>query len=850
MNVESWERVKKLFSETASRPASEREAFLAAAAGDDTDVRREVLSLLRADAKADSFIEPPILSSTAPIAAPERFSALTSGEFLGHYQVEAEVGAGGMGVVYRARDTRLGRTVAIKVLNPATIDGDARARLLREAQSASVVNHPHVCTIHEVGQDETQPYIVMEYIDGHRLRDCIPRGGMPLEALVRYGSQIADALASAHESGIVHRDLKSSNVAITEDGRAKVLDFGIARRFAADDANWAGAPQGSTQSSFAGTPGYMPPEVLAGKPADARSDIWALGVLLYEMATGRLPFEGNTPSTLTSAILREPPVPLPATIPRGLRATILRCLAKEPSQRYQRAGEVRAALVALQPSEEKRRYLTPTRVAALTAITLAALAASTFLANVGGLRDRMTSSLPVRSVAVLPLENLSGDAAQDYFADGFTATLVADLAQVTALRVTSTTSVMKYKGTKKSVRDIARELGVDKIVEGSIIRDGNRVRIMVQLIDAPADRHIWAENYERDFRDILALQGEVARKVAQEVGVRLTPSQERRLANARVIRPEVHELFLKATDHANRGNSKQAVEEFQQVLALDPAYTSAQVALAGVYAIRALFGIAPPSDVYPKMRLAATKALEQDPELAGAHSALALVRLHEDWNWTEAEVEFKRALELDPSDAQTHHDYAHYLMALGRERESLAQTQRALELDPIDGVLTACLGWHELYAGRYDLTIHQGLEGISVQPTLGWAHTVLGWGYEQKGMLSQAVTELQNAVPLWGGAPFALASLGHAQALSGDRAGALAILQKLHDASSKGYVSPYDFAVVYAGLSDFDRAFEMLGKAFDERTAFIVYMKWDPRLRNARTDRRFSELLRRMNFPT
>ena len=226
------------------------------------------------------------------------------------------------------------------------------------------------------------------------------------------------------------------------------------------------------------------------------------------------------------------------------------------------------------------------------------------------------------------------------------------------------------------------------------------------------------------------------------------------------------------------------------------------------------------------------------------------MRLHEDWNWTEAEVEFKRALELDPSDADTHHGYAHYLMALGRERESLAQTQRALELDPIDGVLTACLGWHELYAGRYDSTIHQGLEGISVQPTLGWAHTVLGWGYEQKGMLSQAVTELQNAVPLWGGAPFALASLGHAQALSGDRAGALAILQKLHDASSKGYVSPYDFAVVYAGLSDFDRAFEMLGKAFDERTAFIVYMKWDPRLRKARTDRRFGELLRRMNFPT
>jgi tetratricopeptide (TPR) repeat protein len=310
----------------------------------------------------------------------------------------------------------------------------------------------------------------------------------------------------------------------------------------------------------------------------------------------------------------------------------------------------------------------------------------------------------------------------------------------------------------------------------------------------------------------------------------------------------VQELFLKATADADRGDAR-ASDEFQRVLALDPQYTAAYVRLARAYAGRALFGIGNASELYPKVRVAATAAIQQDPELAGAHSALAMVRLQQDWDWTQAEVEFKRALELNPSDADTRHDYAHYLMAMSREQESLEQTRRAVELNPLDTVLVACLGWHQLYAGQYDSTIHQGLEGISMRPTLGWAHTVLGWGYEQKGMLPQAVSELQNAVPLWGGAPFALASLAHARAVSGDRPGALAILEKLNDAASRGYVSPYDFAVVHAGLSDLDRAFEWLEKAFDERTAFIIYMKLDPRLRNARNDPRFTNLLRRMKFP-
>ena len=750
MSAERWERVKELFSEAALRPPFEREAFVAAAAGGDEALCREVLSLLMADADVGSFMEPPPASATGATAVVDH-PALTIGHLLGHYRLEAELGAGGMGVVYRAHDTRLGRTVAIKVLNASTIEDDARDRLVREAQSASVVNHPHVCTIHEVGHDDGRPYIVMEYVDGDRLRDRIPPGGMPLDTLLRYGGQIADALAHAHQCGVVHRDLKSSNVVITPDGRAKLLDFGIAKRLSAEapDVQVSNPP---TQSGIAGTPGYLPPEVLLRQPTDARGDIWALGVLLYEMATGRLPFSGESAAALTSAILREPPDPLPASVPPGLRATILRCLAKEPGQRYQRAGEVRAALVALQPSVETGWRMSRARIASLAAIVVAVLAASIIFANVGGVRDRLTGAPQVRSIAVLPLKNLSGDPTQDYFADGFTGTLIADLAQVTALRVTSTTSVMPYKGTTKALPVIARELKVDKVVEGSILRDGDRVRITVELIDAPTDQHVWAHNYERDFRDILSLQGEVARTVAQEVGVRLTSNQERRLASTRTIRPEVHELFLKATDDANRGNDGRALAEFQQVLALDPEYTSAYVRLARVYAVRALFGLAAPSDLYPKMRLAATKAIEQDPELAGAHSALALVRLEEDWNWTGAEVEFKRALELNPSDADTHHDYAHYLMATGREQESLAETQRAFDLDPVDGVLTACLGWHQLYAGHYDGTIHQGLEGISMRPTLGWAHTVLGWGYEQKGMLTDAVTELQSAVPLWGGA--------------------------------------------------------------------------------------------------
>ncbi len=774
------------------------------------------------------------------------------GKTLGHYRIVEKIGSGGMGEVYRAHDESLHRDVALKVLPASSFsDPGARARLLREARSAAGLNHPHICTIHEVGEAEGHAYIAMEFLEGQPLSARLAGAALPREQVLRHGLQLAEALAHAHEHGLVHRDLKSANVIITTEGRAKVLDFGLAKRLSEGELDEVTRSQASLTApgALVGTLAYMAPEQLRGQPADARSDVWALGVVLYEMAAGSRPFQGQTRFELSSAILNERPAPLAGKMPLELRAVIERCLEKEPEQRYQRGGEVQAALEDVQTGAAAPWVAWRYQLAA-TAVVLAAVLVGL---NVGGLRERLrgpTGVPRIESLAVLPLENLSGDPQQEYFADGMTADLITHLANIGAVRVLSRRSVMRFKGTQMPLPSIGRTLKADAILESSVQRSGDRVLITAELIQASTERHLWAKSYERDMRDVLALEDEVAQTIAEEIKVKLSPQQQARLANARRVDPQSYEAFLRAINYRNRAQIGKAAESLERSTQLDPGYAPAYAELATINCLVGLWEAQVPKDVFSKAKELALVALEKDPGLAAAHSALALAHVHYDWNWADAEREFRLALELNPSDPDTHHFYGHFLMAMDRPEESVIETKRAMELEPLSPVLTACLGWHQLYAHHYDQAFDQCLKGVQIAPKFEWAHLALGLTYEKKGMYEAAIAESRKALDVGIlGKSLDMASLGHAFALAGQRAEAQEMLARLQERSKQNYVSAYDVAAIYAGLNDKDKAFAWLDKAYAERAAFLVLIRWDPRFDSLHSDPRFPKLVRRLGFP-
>src|SRR5208282_1528390 len=708
------------------------------------------------------------------------------GQIISHYRIVEKLGAGGMGEVYRARDEHLKRDVAFKILQPDSHGGaGAGGKILREARSASALNDPHICTIHEVGEAGGYHFIVMELVEGRPLNSLIPLEGLRPELVVRYGAQIAAALAHAHDHGIIHRYIKTANVVITPSGQVKVLDFGLAKFYG--DREFAESTR-STQSAIdasaiVGTLPYIAPEILRGEEAGARSDIWSLGVTLYEMSAGNRPFRGQTAFELTSGILREPLPPFPPQLPAGLRTVIERCLEKEPGHRYQRASEVRAALeavhtpratfpstvpVSVTPPSSARRSLWIPGV-----IAIAVLAAALFAADVGGLRDRVfhRAFAPViHSLAVLPLENLSGDSQQQYFADGMTEELTTELSQVRSLRVVSRTSTMRYKGTQKSVPEIARDLNVDAVVEGSVEREGDRVRITAQLIEARTDRHLWAESYERDLRDILALQGEVARAIAGEIRIQVTPEEKLRMASARRVDPEVHQLYLRGRFYWNKRNREdigKGLEYFQEVVRKDPEYALGYVGIADSYLLLGQWGFMAPREAYPQLKEAAEHALRMDESLGEAHAPLAYYLRVYEMDWQGAEREFKRAIELNSSYANAHHWYSHFLVDFRRFDESLRESRLALALDPMDTTLNTHLGWHYMEAGQYAEAIRQLQSTLELFPRFGQAHFYLGQTYERQHLTGQAIAEFENATKLPGNQDQAMMTLACVYAESG-----------------------------------------------------------------------------------
>jgi serine/threonine protein kinase/tetratricopeptide (TPR) repeat protein len=785
------------------------------------------------------------------------------GQTLGHYRILDKIGAGGMGEVYRAHDERLDRDVALKILPPGLLtDEAARKRFRKEALALSKLNHPNIATVHDFDSQGGVDFLVMELVEGTSLAERISTSALSEKEIASLGSQIADALDDAHERSIIHRDLKPGNIMVTPKGRVKVLDFGLARLLR-HPTDFAATESFTETRGIAGTPAYMAPEQLRGEPADARADLHAAGAVLYEMATCHRAFPEELASQLTDAILHTVPVPpraLNSRISPELENTILKCLEKDPEHRYQSAKELGVDLRRL--GVPRTRETAPRAATAPSVSRRAILWSAAGLLGLAGvfwltfgrgmLNHSRATSAPQRisSLAVLPLENLSGDPAQDYFADGMTDELITDLAQISALRVISRTSVMQYKKTKKALPQIARELNVDGVVEGTVERAGDRVKIRAQLIEASSDRHLWARSYDRDLRDILAMQSEVASAITGEIRVTLTPQEQTRMASARPVNREAYDAYLKGRFYSQKETAeglKKGFEYFQEAIEKDPGYALAYAAL-GHYYYDASELLLPPREAMPKAKAAAKRAIEIDDNLAEGHTTLAIVAAKYEWDWSNAAREFKKALELNPNSAAAHLWYGLYLASMGLMGESIAELKQAQQLDPFGVEGSSYLGTAFYWARQYDQAIEQQRRTIEMDPNFYPAHVALAWAYEEKGQFSEAIAETQKARQIDDN-PWVVANLGRAFAVAGKRPEAQTVLSQLKQVSRRRFVSAYDVATIYAALGEKDQAFLWLEKALQERAEWLVYLKVEPQVDILRADPRFQDMLRRVGLP-
>jgi eukaryotic-like serine/threonine-protein kinase len=858
---ERWAQVRKILDAALELSPEARAAYIAKVCGADADLHQEVKSFLAAHDRAGShFLEEPTL---LPVT-------LNPGTKLGAYEIVEMVGAGGMGEVYRARDTTLGREVAIKVL-PAIFsrDSDRLRRFEQEARAAAGSNHPNILSIHQFGTQDGAPYIVSEFLEGETLRSCLGCGSLPVDRAIAYTLQMVSGLSAAHQKGIVHRDLKPENLFVTSSGWLKILDFGLAKLRRPEEFGEAAEAMTGGSSTvpgiIMGTVGYMSPEQVRGQQVDQRSDIFALGSIFYEMLSGERAFRGNTPADTLSAILTREPPPLAGTnskITPPLDRIIERCLKKDPKERFQSVEDVGSALKALSGAPASVRHssvqsnVSPRKMSRGQAILVSGLALLAIFAllvasNVGGVRDRAAGAGHIQSLAVLPLANLSGDSAQDYFADGMTEAMITELAQISGLRVISRTSVMQYKGGKKSLPEIARELHVDSVLEGSVLRSGEKVRITAQLIQATPERHLWAKSYESDLRDVMAVQSEVARSVAGEIRIKLTASEEARLQKSRPVNPQAHDAYLRGRYFRRKGsleNIEKARQYFEQALNFDPLYAPAYAALADYYSVLPFYTGARRDEVLPKAKAAVTRALELDDSLAEAHSSLAYIYTYYDWDWARGDQEFQRALQLNPNDAAVRHRYSRYLSSLGRIDEALREIKHEQELDPLSQVARANVGMIYYFARRYDSAMKPLNDVLKEDPKFDTAYWGLGLIYEQKGMPAEAVAQMEKAAAL-SPDPNTMASLAHAYGIAGQKEKAHKVLEDLQGQAKKENISGYQFAVIFVGLGEQEKALAELEKAFKERSTLLGYIRMDPRFDPIRSDARFIDIQRRIGLP-
>ena len=826
-------------------------------------------------------------------------NVLSLGQTIGHYQILSRLGTGGMGEVYLALDTKLDRKVALKVL-PADVAShqDRMHRFIQEAKTASALNHPNIITIHEIDQTDSIHFIATEYIDGATLRQRMREAPMKLVEVLDVAIQVAGALSAAHTAGIIHRDIKPENIMVRRDAIVKVLDFGLAKlteRESPDSVD-AEAPTRAVVRTepgvVMGTAVYMSPEQARGVRVDARTDIFSLGVLIYEMVAGRLPFEGSNTNEIIASILSDKD-PLPLTrytrqVPSELERIVEKALRKDREQRYQIVKDMLLDLKSLKQRQQVESELERSRPPGIsagqatvsgTSSTASGQAAQSstitesFANRIKAKRRTLTIVLSVLmvaaatlvylfyvaqpgraidSIAVLPLSNTANDPNTEYLSDGITESIISNLSRLPQLKVMARSTVFHFKGKEIDPRDVGRQLGVRAVMSGRLLQQGDHLIVRAELVNVADGAQLWGAEYDRKLSDVLALQQEISREISENLRLKLTGEEKKRLAGRDTNNAEAYQLYLLGRFHWSKFTEeglRKSIDSFNQALAKDSNYALAYHGLSDVYAVLGQIGFRP-NEVLPKSLVYADKALAADPTLPEAHLSRGAYELWYGWNWTMAEQELKRAMELNTNLTDPHDLYGQFLSGMGRFDEAIAENKRSLEGDPLSHLRNSHLAAVYYWARQYDLAIEQSRKGMELDTNFFEAALIIGQAYGRQGKYPEAIAELTKARDLPSGFAPATSELGYIYAVSGQRTKAQELLQELEERATRQFIDPYYVAIIYLGLGEQDQTFAWLNKAYEERSFWLLWLRVEPKFDRLRSDSRYQSLVRRMNFPS
>ncbi len=871
MTPERYRRIEQVYEAALELPGPERAEFVSSACAGDENLRREVTSLLDAHQEAGGFLEAPPDDLAAAMVNAEQQSRSILGRRLGHYQVRTTLGSGGMGEIYLAQDLTLERSVALKVLPPHfTLDADRMRRFVQEAKAASALSHPNVAHIYEIAESDGISFIALEYVEGQTLEARIKASPLSPREIVEIALQVGDALEAAHAKGIVHRDVKPANIMLTPRGQVKILDFGLAKIAAAGTERLAvssAAPVRTEPGVLMGTADYMSPEQALGQEVDARTDIFSLGAAMYEMASGKRPFSGRTTGeTLDRIIHQEPAIAeLSPRIPADLISIVLKCLEKDPNRRYRSARELILDLNGLKQrltasrgptpvgAERSHRQSIAARRSAIAGLAVLAVATGVYVWLSRGMPG--THARPIRSLAVLPLKSFSGDSRDEYLGLGLADTLIAKLSNIRSLVVRSSTTVRKYNGPDQDPLTAGHEQQVDAVLEGSIYRAGDRLRVTVRLLRVQDGSTLWASQYdERQYTDIFAVQDSISERVAEALTLSLTAPERKLLAKHYTESSDAYLFYLRGRSSWNKRTGEgftKAIDYFNQAIENDSNYALAYVGLADCYTMLADYDWLPPTEAAKKAKGAITKALQIDDSLAEAHASLADIRRFFDWDWSGAEKEYKRGIELNPNYVSAHQWYAEYLAAMGRHDEAIREMRRAEELDPLSVVIKSAAGWIFFFSHDYELAIERCQRVIEMDPGYGEVYSQLRRAYEQKGMYGEALAadEKLRAFKRKGAPGLAGVRTPPAIQSPGEYWRNIMRLTQ-NDLQSPDHKNAAQFrmAEIFAQLGETDLAFEWLEKAYQEHSFWLPFLNVHPHLDPLRADPRFQSLLARVGL--